>query len=318
MTTYQAARSSNGDPWSAAFRRPRRLRTVADGFGFTEGPRWHDGALWFVDMHGQVVVRVGPDHAPGEPPEVVARIGDDEPSGLGWLPDGRLLLVSMERGRLLRVEFDGSVVEHADLSGLARGTINDMIVAAGGTAYVGDMGMRLNDPTAEHRPGQVIAVGPDGSVRCAADGLAAPNGHILSADERTLIVAQSSASELTAFDVADDGSLSNRRPFALLSSPARVGRGGRGIPDGCCLDADGAVWYADPFIPAVVRVADGGEVLEAIEFPGQMPVACTLGGEDRRTLFICVASHWRRDAEGPAPSARIVSTVVDVAGAGKP
>src|SRR5690606_14217044 len=224
--------------------------------------------------------------------DTVVEIAHDEPSGLGWLPDGRLLVVAMETQRLLRLEPDGSVVEHADLSGLARGSINDMIVAADGTAYVGDMGARIHD-SGERRPGQTIRVDPDGTVSTAADNLESPNGHILTDDGRTLIVAESAASRLTAFTVDADGTLRDRRVYAEL----RPEKPGIPVapPDGICLDAEGAVWVADPIGARVFRVREGGEVTDSIDFTDVIPVACVLGGPDRRTLLMCVARDWKRD-----------------------
>jgi sugar lactone lactonase YvrE len=287
------------------------------GFHFTEGPRWHDGALWFSDMHGRRVLRaeIDGDAAVGAP-EVVAELTSDRPSGLGWLPDGRLLLVAMESRRLLRREPDGTLVEHADLSSVARGSINDMVVAADGTAYVGDMGMLLftGAPT-ERVPGRTIRVDPDGSVRVAADGLAAPNGHILSEDGRTLIVAESGGACLTAFTVAADGALGDRRTYASLE-PAE----GRHIaaPDGACLDADGAVWFAEVIGRRAMRVREGGVVTDVVECDGGSPFACVLGGADRRTLLLCVAATHDHHVAEHETTGRIDALRVDVPGAGRP
>jgi sugar lactone lactonase YvrE len=288
------------------------VRTVLDGLWFGEGPRWHDGALWFSDMHGHRVVRTTLDGSA----ETVVEITHDEPSGLGWLPDGRLLVVAMETQKLLRVEHDGSVQEHADLSALARGSINDMIVAADGTAYVGDMGARIHDPAGERRPGQTIRVDPDGTVSCAADDLASPNGHILTDDGGTLIVAESGGARLTAFTVGADGSLNDRRTYAELV-PAKAGVA-FAPPDGICLDAQGAVWVADPIGARVFRVREGGEVTDSIDFDDVIPVACVLGGADRRTLLMCVAKDWKRDVVKQAATGRIDAVDVDVPGAGRP
>jgi sugar lactone lactonase YvrE len=286
-------------------------RVVLDGLWFGEGPRWHDDALWFSDMHGHRVVRTTLD---GDASTVV-EVAHDEPSGLGWLPDGRLLVVAMETQKLLRVEADGSLVEHADLSGLARGSINDMIVAADGTAYIGDMGQRIHEG-GERRTGQSIRVTPDGAVACAADDLESPNGHILTDDGRTLIVAESAASRLTAFAVQRDGTLTDRRVYAELR-PARDGVP-VAPPDGICLDVEGGVWVADPIGARVFRVLEGGTVTDSIEFAGEIPVACVLGGPDRRTLLMCVAADWKRDVVKQAPRASIVAADVTVPGAGRP
>ncbi|HEY2301411.1 MAG TPA: SMP-30/gluconolactonase/LRE family protein [Acidimicrobiales bacterium] len=287
------------------------VRTVLDGLYFGEGPRWHEGALYFSDMHGHRVVRTDLQ----SPATTVVEITHDEPSGLGWLPDGRMLVVAMETQKLLRVENDGTVVEHADLSGLARGSINDMIVRADGTAYVGDMGSRIHEG-GERRPGQTIKVTPEGVVSCAADDLASPNGHILTDDGNTLIVAESAGSCLTAFAVGEDGELTGRRTFAVLH-PDKEGLP-VAPPDGICLDEAGAVWVADPIGARVFRVLEGGEVTDSLNFDGVIPVACVLGGPDRRTLLMCVAADWKRDVVRQAPTGRIDAMEVDVAGAGRP
>src|SRR3954467_4768316 len=263
------------------------LRTLLDDLVFTEGPRWRDGRLWCSDMHDHRVISTALD---GEA-DTVVRVDVDEPSGLGWLPDGRLLVVAMETQRLLRLEPDGNLMVHADLSSAARGSLNDMIVAADGTAYVGDMGVRIHELGAERRAGQTFRVAPNGTWECAADDLQSPNGHILTDDGRTLIVAESGGGCLTAFNVREDGTLTDRRTYAELT-PARDDVL-FAPPDGICLDAEGAVWVADPLGARVFRVLEGGEVTDTIDFtttlPGAIPVACVLGGDDRRTLLMCVA-----------------------------
>jgi sugar lactone lactonase YvrE len=290
------------------------LRTLVDGLVFGEGPRWHDGALWFSDIHDRVVYRAAMDGTLDE----VVRVPHDEPSGLGWLADGRMLIVAMDTQKLLRLEPDGRLSEHADLTPLARGSINDMIVAADGTAYVGDMGARIFDEGSTRVPGQTIRVTPDGDVSCAADDLASPNGHILTEDGRTLIVAESGAGRLTAFDVDVDagGTLTGRRAYAELH-PAKDGVR-FAPPDGICLDAEGAVWVADPMGARVFRVREGGEVTDSIAFDGVIPVACVLGGADRRTLLMCVAIDWHRESTMRARTGRIDACEVDVPGAGRP
>jgi sugar lactone lactonase YvrE len=292
------------------------LRTVLDDLVFTEGPRWRDGRLWCSDMHDHRVISTALD---GQA-DTVVRIADDEPSGLGWLPDGRLLVVAMETQRLLRIEPDGEVVVHADLSSAARGSLNDMIVAADGTAYLGDMGVRIHDLGVERRSGQTFRVAPDGAWECAADDLESPNGHILTDDGRTLIVAESGGGRLTAFTVRDDGTLTDRRTYAELT-PARADVL-FAPPDGICLDTEGAVWVADPLGARVFRVLEGGEVTDTIDFhtdlPGLIPVACVLGGDDRRTLLMCVAADWKREALAGTRTGRIMATEVDVPGAGRP
>jgi len=288
------------------------VRTVLDDLVFTEGPRWREGRLWCSDMHDHRVISTALDGVA----DTVVRVDDDEPSGLGWLPDGRLLVVAMETQRLLRVEPDGMLAVHADLSSAARGSLNDMIVAADGTAYLGDMGVRIHELGHERRPGQTFRVAPDGTWECAADELQSPNGHVLTEDGRTLIVAESGAGRLTAFTVRDDGTLTDRRTYAELT-PARDDAL-FAPPDGICLDADGAVWVADPMGARVFRVLEGGEVTDTVDFRDEVPVACVLGGRDRRTLLMCVAADWKRDALVGTRTGRIAATDVDVPGAGRP
>lgn len=291
---------------------PSTVRTLLADLVFAEGPRWHDGRLWFSDMHDHRVIATTID---GHATTMVA-ITDDEPSGLGWLPDGRLLVVAMETQRLLRVEPDGEIAVHADLSAAARGSLNDMIVGADGTAYVGDMGVRIQELGAERRAGQTFRVAPDGTWECAADDLQSPNGHVLTDDGRTLIVAESGGMCLTAFTVQADGALTDRRTFAEL----RPERDDVPVapPDGICLDAEGAVWVADPIGARVFRVKEGGEVTDSLAFADVIPVACVLGGDDRRTLLMCVAADWKRDAIAGRRTGRIEACAVDVPGAGRP
>ena len=296
------------------------------GLYFSEGPRWHSDSLWFSDMHGHKVKRVpvpveltDANLATAETSvTTVATMDFDEPSGLGWLPDGRLLVVAMETQKLYRQEPDGSLVEHADLSHLVAGDINDMIVTANGTAYVGHMGYRIHSGAgpAERQSAETIMVTPDGQPSIAADQLEAPNGHILTPDEQTLIVAESAGFCLTAFDVAADGTLSNRRSYAQLTPAAPEVR--VATPDGICLDEQGAVWVADPLGKRVMRVLEGGEVTDQYIYDQLVPVACVLAGADRRTLCVCVAGDWRREEVLKAPTGRIDAVRVDVPGAGRP
>ena len=286
------------------------VRTVVDRLHFAEGPRWHDGALWFSDMHAHQVLRTD---LHGNV-TVVAELPFDEPSGLGWLPDGRLLVVAMETQQLMRLEPDGRLMTHADLSGIARGSINDMIVRSDGTAYVGDTGARLHD-VGPRVPGQTIGVTPDGRVWCAADDLRSPNGHLLSPDESTLIVAESGGACLTAFAVASDGTLGARRSFAALTPVA-----GQTFapPDGICLDADGAVWVAEVMGRRLIRVLEGGTITDTLQIDGVTPFACVLGGPERRTLLACMAPDWRRDVVRHTTDAFIAAFDVAVPGAGAP
>ena len=272
------------------------------GISFGESPRWHDGRLWFADWGTQEVVAVDPEGKS----EVVVRV----PSFLfciDWLPDGRLLVVSARDRLLLRREPDGSLATYADLSGLSDHPWNDIVVDGRGNAYVGNIGFDF--PGGEFAPGTLALVTPDGSARQVADGLAFPNGIVVTPDNSTLIVAESYGGRLTAFDIGTDGGLSNRRVWADL---------GDGVPDGICLDAEGAVWYADVPNSRCVRVREGGEVLQTIELDRGC-FACMLGGPDGRTLFM-VAREWR-GMEGTADEERtgqILTAPAPAAGAGWP
>jgi sugar lactone lactonase YvrE len=285
--------------------------TFVDGFVFTEGPRWRDGQLWCSDMHDHRVMVVD---GTGRVATVV-EVSEDEPSGLGWLPDGRLLVVSMERQLLVRMEASGDLVVHADLSGVAIGSLNDMIVAADGTAYVGDMGARIHGD-GERRPGQVVMVRPDGTFEVVAGDLRSPNGMILDPAEARLIVAESGGGRLTGFERRPDGRLSERETFAEISpSDPEVPVA---TADGICLDAEGAVWFADPMGRRVGRVRPGGAVTDLIDMAPEQPVACVLGGPGRRTLYVCAARSWRREELAGTRSGRIAAIPVTVPGAGKP
>jgi sugar lactone lactonase YvrE len=286
--------------------------TFVDGLVFGEGPRCRDGSLWFSDIHGRAVHRVDADGT-----RHVVATTEDRPSGLGWLPDGSLLVVAMESARLLRIDGDGAITEHADLSALTRGSLNDMIVRDDGTAYVGDMGARIFADHPDHSvPGQVLRVSPSGAVEVACDDLRAPNGMVLTPDESTLVMAESGGFRLLEFDVGTDGALAGRRTYAELvpaSPDVPVA-----APDGICLDAEGAIWVADPLGARVFRVRVGGEVTASHRFEGLTPVACVLGGPDRRTLYVCAAEGWRHDDVAGRRSGRILAMPVAVPGAGKP
>lgn len=275
---------------------------VVEGLRFPESPRWHDGALWFAEKRAGRVVRVD-DGGRAEP--VVDVPGG--PGGIGWLADGSLLVVSMADRRLLRMDGD-SLVTHADLADLTVGRCNDMVVDGEGRAYVGDFGYDLV-AGAPPAPASLVLVTPDGHARPVADDLHFPNGSVVTGGGRTLVVAESAANRLTAFDIDDDGSLSKRRPFAEL---------GDVVPDGICLDAEGAVWAADPLGCQVVRVAEGGTLLERLSTGDEGAFACVLGGDDRRTLYVCTYTEAASmDPSGPAVG-RVVAFEVEVPGAGSP
>src|SRR6266496_1560051 len=250
------------------------LQTLLTGLAFGESPRWHNGRLWFSDFGTQQVCACD---LSGQS-EVIARISG-VPMGLGFLPDGRLLIVSMRDGQLLRREHDGSLVAHADLSNLSRYPWSDMVVDGRGNAYIGNLG--FNFPGGEFAPGILILVTPDGTVRQVAKGCAFANGMVVTPDNATLILAESYGHRLTAFDIEATGSLSNRRVWADL---------GGGFPDGICMDAENAIWYADVPAKRCVRIRTGGEILQTIDLDRGC-FACMLGGVDRRTLFLMAAEY---------------------------
>jgi sugar lactone lactonase YvrE len=250
------------------------LQTLMTGLVMGESPRWRDGRLWLSDMGAREVVSVDLEGNS----DVVARVPNGL-AGIGFLPDGRLLIAGDRDGLLLRRESDGSLATHADLTNVFRPSWSDLVADGRGNAYISNVGFDF--PNGEFAPGIVALVTPDGSARQVADGFALPNGLAVTPDNSTLIVAESYGKKLTAFDIAADGCLSRRRLWADL---------GDGIPDGICLDAEGAVWYADVPNERCVRVREGGEVLQTIELDGGC-FACVLGGEDRRTLFLMVA-EW--------------------------
>jgi sugar lactone lactonase YvrE len=276
-------------------------RVLLDGLRFPEGPRWHDGKLWFSDMHAGRVMTLDPSGRA----ETVLTL-DEHASGLGWLPDGRLLVVSMQSRKVLRRERDGRLVVHADLGGVADFHTNDMVVDATGRAYVGNFGFDLNGGAA-HRATKLALVQPDGRVEVAAEDLLFPNGTVITPDGRTLIVGESFAAQLTAFDVGADGRLSNRRVWAKLE---------KAVPDGICLDAEGAIWVASPFSKGVLRVREGGEVAQRIGVEHEA-YACMLGGDDRRSLYLCTAAN-HYPAKTVERTGRIEVARVDVPGAGLP
>ena len=274
---------------------------VLDGLAFPEGPRWHEGRLWFSDMHAHEVVAVDPKTGERETIVEVPAC----PSGLGWLPDGTLLIVSMEDRRLVKL-VDGRLLHHADLSTVATFHCNDMVVDWLGRAYVGNFGFDLHQRAAP-ATATLLRADPDGTVHAVAEEMGFPNGMVIF--DTTLVVAESfGPGRLTAFDIADDGSLSNRRVWADL---------GDVIPDGICLDAEGAIWVAAPPKHAAYRVLEGGEITDRVETDRDV-FACMLGGDDRRTLFLC-SSHTSDPAAAAAQrSGRIESVRVSVPGAGLP
>ncbi len=279
------------------------------GLFFGECPRWHDGRLWYSDFFDHAVFSASPD---GERRVEVAF--DGEPAGLGWLPDGRLLINSRLDRAIFRREEDGTLVRHGDLTPWATWHANDMVVAADGRAYAGNFGFDLDglydgsvQPSAIAST-SLVRVDPDGTSHEAADDIAFPNGSVITDDGATFIIAESFGGRLTAFDRAEDGTLANRREWAPLTGVA---------PDGICLCADGTVWVANALGAECVRVAEGGEVLERVT-TSMNCFACMLGDDDRRTLYLVTAADSNATVARASRNGAIEKVRTTVPGAGLP
>ena len=292
------------------------VQIVAEGFHYLECPRWHEGQLWLSDFYAHEVVRLSDDGRR----ETMARV-PGQPSGLGFLPDGRALIVSMRDRKILRREASGELKLHADLMQLAPWHLNDMIVDAKGRAYVGNFGWDLMSG-APAKATCLIRVDPDGRASIAADELVFPNGTAITPDGRTLILSESFAGQLTAFDIAADGALSRRRVWARLGDVPTEFHGDIpdtvSVPDGICLDAEGAVWVADAIRHCCVRVAEGGRELDRVSTGDLGVFACMLGGDDGRTLFMCAAPSFDEGERKASRDAKVLSARVKVPHAGLP
>jgi len=280
--------------------------TVVDQGHFLEAPRWHEGRIWFSDFYGYQVSSALED---GSDLRVEAEV-PGQPAGLGWLPDGRLLVVSMTDKRVLRREHDGTLVTHGDLSGHAAGVCNDMSVDSQGRAYVGNFGFDLM-AGAPLAPTSLFRVDPDGAVTEVADDLWFPNGSVIT-DDGTLIVAETFGDRVSAFDLTDDGELVNRRAFAEFGSRPSSTDVGEVLPtlhvasDGICLDPEGAIWIADAVGDRLLRVVEGGTITDELR-PGTPVYACALGGADGRTLFACAAPDFHDEARKAATEGRLIA-----------
>jgi sugar lactone lactonase YvrE len=278
-------------------------QVLLSGLAIGESPRWHEGRLWFSNWGTQEIVAVDLDGNS----EIMLRVPTTIPFSIDWLPDGRLLVVSGPEARLLRCEPDGTLVTHADLSGLTGG-FNEIVVDHRGNAYVNGGSFDF-ESGAGAESGVVVLVRPDGSVRQVADNIVFGNGMAITEDGSTLIVAESWARRLSAFDIAADASLSNRRVWADL---------GDAPPDGICMDAEEAVWFADVPNKRCVRVREGGEVLQTIELD-RGGFACMLGGPDGRTLFI-LAAEWAgmENMDDSARTGQLLVAEAPAPGVGRP
>ena len=278
-----------------------QLQPLLEGLVFPEGPRWHSGKLWFSDMHAHQVHTVDLN---GRAEDIVEVPG--WPSGLGWLPDDTLLIVSMTDRRLLRYAA-GQLKLHADISHLASFYCNDMVVDGQGRAYVGNFGFDLLSGGAQ-KPAELVLVDPSGSARIVATGLEFPNGSVITSDGNTLVVGESLGHRLTAFHIESDGSLINQSTWAEL---------GDAVPDGIALDAEQGIWVASPLSRELLYVEEGGRIAQRIKCDS-MPIACALGGPARTTLFVLLADSINPDECRKNKSGRIAVMDVEVPGAGWP
>jgi sugar lactone lactonase YvrE len=290
----------------------RATRVLAEGIYFGEGPRWRDGRLWFSDFYARAV-------------KSVSLAGDlrtefdlgDQPSGLGWMPDGSLLVVSMTKRQVLRRSGDGRLTVHADLGDIAGFHCNDMVVDGEGRAFVGNFGFDLDAELtargvpavlANHPTATLACIAPDGTVSVAAEDMHFPNGAVITPDGQTLIIGETLGGVLTAFDIGPDGKLSGRRLWANTAPR---------VPDGITQDAAGRIWIANPIAPECALIAEGGEVVEVID-TGQPCYACMLGGEDGRTLFMLTAKSSVAHDAAAAPTGKLLIATVDAPHAGWP
>ena len=286
----------------------RKLKTLMDGLTFGEGPRWHDDKFFFSDFYSHKVYTLDLEGNY----EVIVEV-PNQPSGLGWMPDGTMLIVSMKDRKLL--SYKGNVLEErADLSELAGFHCNDMVVDAKGNAYIGNFGFNTYEGE-EVRSTNLILVRPGEEPCVAADDVMFPNGTVITEDGKTLIVGETYAAKLTAFDINDDASLSNRRVWADLTQS--IDDGTVPVPDGMCLDAEGAIWVASPSTNDVIRIEEGGALLDKVEL-SQSAFACMLGGKEGRTLFISTANSSNQKDCLEERSARIETIEVQVPRAGLP
>lgn len=296
----------------------RQIQTISTDRTFTEAPRWHDGRWWFADFYAYEICSMNED---GSDLRVELEV-PGQPSGMGWLPDGRLIFVSMRDRKVMRREHDGEVVEHADVSAFVGGHPNDMVVGENGRAWMGNFGFDLMSG-ADIETADLLRIDADGTVTVAAEDLWFPNGSVITPDGSTLIVGESFGNRISAFAIAGDGALGERRDWAVFAdlpasrnTPEVVAQATL-APDGCGLDAEGCLWVADAIGGRVVRVAEGGEIVDEI-YPGTGVFACMLGGHDGRTLFMCCAPDFDEHARSAAREAEVRTTRVDAPHAGLP
>ena len=297
----------------------REFTQLSGGGAFFEAPRWHEDRWWLSDFYRRQVVTVTTEGA-----EEVQFEVEGQPSGLGWMPDGSLLVVSMRNKRVLRRTPDGIVSVHADVSELCGGHLNDMVVSADGHAYAGNFGFDLM-AGADPQTANLIHIDPEGAADVAAEGLVFPNGSVITPDGSTLIVGETAGARYTAFAIQPDGSLDGRRVWAQVAPEPEIGTLEETLgqlefgPDGCTLDADGQIWSADEVNARCARIAEGGKVTDEIAAPEGLNIfACALGGPDGRTLLACAAPDFHEDARAAAREAVLLTVEVDVPHAGLP
>lgn len=298
--------------------RARTLTPLFEGGSYFECPRWHDGRWWASDFYRHAVFTYDREGREGQVMEV-----EGQPSGLGWLPGGDLLVVSMKDRRVLRRAPDGSVAVHADVGTLTTGHLNDMVVDRQGRAYAGSFGFDLMGG-GQPAPASLVRIDPDGAATIVARDMWFPNGSVIT-DDDTLIVAETFAARLTAFKIEPDGSLTGRHVWAQVQAapePADTATMLSAVsfaPDGCALDAEGYVWAANALGAALCRVAPGGQIVDEVAMPEGLGVfACGLGGEDGRTLIACAAPDFYEEARSATREAALLTTTVEVPHAGLP
>ncbi|HSC02789.1 MAG TPA: SMP-30/gluconolactonase/LRE family protein [Solirubrobacteraceae bacterium] len=297
----------------------RTLTPLLEGGGFFEGPRWHGGRWWVSDFYRHAVYAVGTDGSE----ELVVEV-ENQPSGLGWLPDGSLLIVSMKDQRILRRDDEGRVSTHADLGSFTESPLNDMVVDTSGRAWVGCFGFDLM-AFADPQLAPLMRVDPDGTATLAADEMMFPNGSVITPDGGTLIVGETAGCRYTAFTIQRDGSLTDRRVWAQLAPTPELGPLQEMLakmtvgPDGCTLDAEGHIWSADEAGARCIRIAPRGEIVDEIRTPeGLGCFACALGGEDGRTLLLCAAPDFLETNRRESREAVLLTVPVEVPHAGLP
>ncbi|WP_339803298.1 SMP-30/gluconolactonase/LRE family protein [uncultured Marinobacter sp.] len=295
------------------------LNLLVDGGSFFEGPRWRDGQWWVSDFYQYGVFTVSPE---GERTKILD--APEQSSGLGWLPDGSLVYVSMLDQKVMRRATDGTISEYADISAHTGGHANDLVAANDGNLWVGNFGFDLMEG-GDLKPAKLVRIDPQGKVSVAADDLFFPNGMVITPDQKTLIVGETFGNRMTAFTIADDGELYDRRDWASFGDKPKAGPRSELLkqlsigPDGCGLDAEGQIWIADAFNQRCIRVAEGGEITDEIAAPpGQGVFACILGGDDGRTLLMCCAPDSAAKRRKLANEACLYTARVAVPHAGNP